>query len=82
MGKAYLPPEALGRVHSEALAFHWVKEVVRKGRQVVKSCLPVPIVGWNVKAWIVLRISFLCWWPLLSNQSCGSISLYKVLKVA
>jgi hypothetical protein len=45
--KAYLPLEAPGRVHSEARAFPRVEEVVETGRQVAKSCLSVPIIGWK-----------------------------------
>jgi hypothetical protein len=45
-----------------------VEEGVRTGRQVAKSCLPTPIMGWKSEGmdydWDYF---FLGWWPLLFN---------------
>jgi hypothetical protein len=47
MSKAYMRPEAPGRVHSEVRALPKVKEAAGMGKPVAKSCLPVLIIGWK-----------------------------------
>jgi hypothetical protein len=72
------PPVVFDWRPSRALS--WVEEGGKSGRQVVKSCLPAPIIGWKIEG--VDRsqdLFFFGWAPSSLAWSGGALSSMKYM---